>query len=117
MSNGLFRALLKPRTILLRAAETATAAEKQRLKNERKQLRAELKEKDKKEKLLLEIEKKNASLHRLAAEQAKFEYEQKANARRKEAINLVQFLLNRIKVSPVVDISLVVSRVVSFVFL
>ncbi|XP_063712390.1 A-kinase anchor protein 17A-like isoform X2 [Symsagittifera roscoffensis] len=79
------------------AAETAAHAEKQRLKSERKLLRAELKEKDKKEKLLLEIEKKNQSLQRLASEQAKFDYEQKANARRKEAMNLLHCLIFRIK--------------------
>ncbi|XP_075254006.1 uncharacterized protein LOC142345674 isoform X2 [Convolutriloba macropyga] len=79
------------------AAENAAVAEKQRLKSERKLLRAELKEKDKKEKLLLEIEKKNQSLQRLASEQAKFEYDQKANARKKEAMNLLHCLINRIK--------------------
>ena len=101
----LFRdSLLKPRTILLRAAETAAHAEKQRLKSERKLLRAELKEKDKKEKLLLEIEKKNQSLQRLASEQAKFDYEQKANARRKEAMNLLHCLIFRIKVNSFMQI-------------
>ena len=107
----LFRGtLLKPRSILLRAAENAAVAEKQRLKSERKLLRAELKEKDKKEKLLLEIEKKNQSLQRLASEQAKFEYDQKANARKKEAMNLLHCLINRIKVRRVRKVSKVFSR-------
>ena len=89
---------------MLRAAENAAEVERQRLKAERKMLRNELKEKDKKEKLLLEIEKKNASLQRLATEQAKFEYQQKFNQQRTEAINLLNFLIGALKASCLVPV-------------